>query len=119
MWQRRQRRTSVTKHYLKYKEDARTLITERVLHWNGFYNFEINRITIRNQRTCWGSCSEHKNLNFNYKLLFLPRHLADYIIVHELCHLSELNHSSRFWDLVAQALPSYKEHRRELRKIKS
>lgn len=117
MWRRRRRRTRVTKHYLEHKETARAFVTERVMHWNSFYNFEINRIAIRNQKTCWGSCSEHKNLNFNYKLLFLPEHLADYIVVHELCHLAELNHSPRFWNLVAQTLPDYKVHRKELQKV--
>ena len=121
MWRfrkpRRRRRTSITKHYLEHKETARAFINERVRYWNSFYNFEINRVAIRNQRTCWGSCSEYKNLNFSYKLLFLPPHLADYVVVHELCHLEELNHSPQFWALVEQTLPEYKKHRKELRGI--
>ena len=117
-WYRRRRRqrSSVTKHYIEYKEVARAFIRGRIDHWNAIYKFEINRVAIRNQRTCWGSCSENKNLNFSYKLLFLPRHLADYVVVHELCHLQELNHSPRFWALVGETHPDYKSLRKELGK---
>ena len=114
---RRRRATSVTKHYLEHKEAARGFVHARVATWNEIYGFQFNRIAIRNQRSCWGSCSEHRNLNFNYKLLFLPEHLADYVIVHELCHLQEFNHSPNFWNLMARALPDYKELRKELRRI--
>lgn len=119
MWfrRRRKRRSSVTKHYLEHKELARSYVHERVRYWNSFYNFEIKRISIKNQKTCWGSCSELGNLNFNYKLIFIPEELSDYIIVHELCHLAELNHSPRFWELVAKAQPNYKDARRKLRKV--
>jgi predicted metal-dependent hydrolase len=118
MWyRRRRRRTTVTKHYLAHKETAREYIVEKVRYWNTYYGFPINRIAIRNQKTCWGSCSEHNNLNFNYKLLFLPEHLADYVIVHEICHLGELNHSPAFWELVGRTQPEYKMHRKELRNI--
>ncbi|NBS67881.1 M48 family peptidase [bacterium] len=66
-------------------------------------------------RTRWGSCSKRGNLNFNYRILFLPPHLADYLIVHELCHLKEFNHSPRFWALVAQGCPNYHACKKELR----
>src|SRR5690606_28006625 len=119
LWFRRRRRrqSSVTEHYLTHKEAARAFIHERIAYWNAYYNFRFNRIAIRNQRTCWGSCSEYKNLNFSYKLLFIPEHLADYVIVHELCHLRELNHSKRFWDLVAHTQPEYETLREELKKL--
>lgn len=114
---RRRRRSSVTKHYLAHKEAARELVHARLTHFNQFYNFEYNRVAIRNQRRCWGSCTSLKNLNFSYRLLFLPPELADYIIVHELCHLQELNHSKNFWALVEQTLPEYKSHKKHLRII--
>lgn len=120
MWRRRKRRkraSSVTKHYLEHKEPARELVLARLQHWNQYYNLEWNRVAIRNQKTCWGSCTSLKNLNFSYRLLFLPPHLQDYIIVHELCHLSQLNHSPAFWNLVAETLPEYHTHKRELRVI--
>jgi len=102
--------------YIKHKESARTLIHERVKYFNQFYNFPIKRIAIKNQRSCWGSCSEKGNLNFNYRLIFLPDDLRDYIVVHEICHLGELNHSPRFWRLVEKTVPRYKELRKELKK---
>ncbi len=114
---RRKRASSVTKHYVAHKENARALVHERLLYWNQFYNFEYKRVAIRNQRRCWGSCTSLKNLNFSYKLLFLPPHLLDYIIVHELCHLKELNHGQNFWALVAEQVPDYKAHITELRII--
>jgi predicted metal-dependent hydrolase len=113
----RRRRTTVTKHYLTHKEIARNIITGRLQHWNNHYNFTYNRIGIRNQKTCWGSCTDKGNLNFNYKLIFLPNHLLDYVLVHELCHLQELNHGQSFWQLVEMTLPNYKEHIVELRSI--
>ena len=66
------------------------------------------RITIRNQRTRWGSCSSKGNLNFNCLLLLCPDHVLDYVVVHELCHRKEMNHSPRFWALVASVLPDWK-----------
>lgn len=103
------------KSYPKHKAEAYQFVTKRIEYLNTFYTFKFNCITIRNQKTRWGSCSKQGNLNFNFKIAFLPPQLADYIIVHELCHLKELNHSSRFWALVARAFPNYKQIRKELR----
>jgi predicted metal-dependent hydrolase len=114
---RKKRGTSVTKHYLVHKEPARQMVHARIAYWNQFYGLEFKRVAIRNQRRCWGSCTSLKNLNFSYKLLFLPEHLQDYIVVHELCHLQELNHGENFWALVAQQVPNYKAHIVELRAI--
>lgn len=97
-------------------EQARTFVENRISYFNKFYNFEINRIVIKNQKTRWGSCSSKKNLNFNYKIIYLRPALADYLIVHELCHLGELNHSKRFWALVAKTIPSYIKISKELKK---
>lgn len=102
--------------YLKHKEDARIFVLERLAQWNQIYGFSYGRIAIKYTKHLWGSCSRKGNLNFSYALLFLPRELADYIIVHELCHLREPNHGSRFWALVAQALPDYRVRRAELRR---
>ncbi|MDB5254321.1 MAG: putative metal-dependent hydrolase [Parcubacteria group bacterium] len=100
--------------YLKHKEAARALVIERLEHFNLFYTFQYKRIFIKNHKSRWGSCSKQGNLNFNYRIIFLPPKLADYLIVHELCHLGEFNHSPRFWDLVEQTLPDWKKRRREL-----
>lgn len=102
--------------YLKYKETARALIYERIKYFNAIYQFRFGRVSVKDQKTCWGSCSKKANLNFNYKLVLLPPHLADYVIVHELCHLAKLNHSQEFWDLVARCVPDYTRTRAELRK---
>lgn len=115
---RRARRVSLKgrkKDYQKYKEAARELVKERLAHFNQFYGFKVGRVAIRNQKTRWGSCSKNGNLNFNYKIARLPPKLADYIIVHELCHLGEFNHSKRFWALVAKTVPDDVKIRNELK----
>jgi len=114
---KRRRNSSITVHYTAHKESARKLVHEKLQYWNQFYNFSYKRVSIRNTRTCWGSCTSLKNLNFSYRVLFLPPSLQDYIIVHELCHLEQLNHSQAFWDLVAIQLPEHKALRSELKSI--
>ncbi|MFC1613269.1 M48 family metallopeptidase [Patescibacteria group bacterium] len=96
-----------TKKYLKHKAVALDCIEKKIKHFNKTYNFKFNKIIIKNQKTRWGSCSKKGNLNFNYKILFLPKQISDYIIVHELCHLKEFNHSHKFWNLVAKTVPDY------------
>ncbi len=116
----RRRRTSVASkaQFAQYKAQAETLVRERLEYFNAIYNFKYNKITIRNQRSRWGSCSKKGNINFNYKIALISPELADYIIVHELCHLGEFNHSKKFWDLVAKTIPEYRERRAELKKVK-
>lgn len=101
--------------YAVYKESARVLAERKIAHFNARYGHEYKKIRIKNQKTCWGSCSKKGNLNFNFRILFLPEHVQDYIVVHELCHLKELNHSKRFWGMVAEAVPDYLQIRRELK----
>ncbi len=104
--------------YLKNKEKAREIIISRLKYFTDLYNISHGRVSIRNQRTRWGSCSRLGNLNFNYRLLTLHPKLRDYVIVHEICHLKEFNHGKRFWAEVAKTIPDYKEIRRELKKIR-
>ncbi len=114
---RRRRQTARGTHaYKKHKETARMVITAKIKRYNELFQYRLGRVSIRNQRTRWGSCSKRGNLNFNYKILFLEESFADYIVVHELCHLQELNHSKRFWSLVAQVFPNYRQIRNELRR---
>lgn len=101
--------------FRKNKERARQLVRERLEYFNQFYQLKFNRIFIRNQKSRWGSCSSRKNLSFNYKIVFLPPVLADYLIVHEFCHLVQMNHSLNFWHLVAKQIPNYKKLRKELK----
>ncbi|MCK4609306.1 MAG: M48 family metallopeptidase, partial [Gammaproteobacteria bacterium] len=77
-----------------------------------------NKVAIRGQRTRWGSCSSARNINLNYKLLFLQPELVDYIIIHELCHLTHFNHSADFWQLVAKFQPEHRELRKQLKRYR-
>ncbi len=103
--------------YRMQRQAALEFAAERVQHFNALYGFSYSKITIRNQKTRWGSCSRRGNLSFNYRLLELPPALADYIVVHELCHLKEFNHSKKFWALVALAVPNAVQARRQLRQM--
>jgi len=104
-------------NYKKNKDLAKKIIGERIAFFNQYYNFSFKRISVKNQKTCWGSCSQKRNLNFNYKIINLPERERDYVIVHELCHLKELNHSHNFWQLVSEFFPNYKEIRKSIRKV--
>lgn len=101
--------------YKKYKEEVRAVVIERLEFYNKYYGFKYNRISIRNQKSRWGSCSKRGNLNFNYKLYFMPEAIRDYVIVHELCHLKEFNHSKDFWNLVAETVPNHQEIKKSLK----
>ena len=93
------------KEFLTHKERASAFVMRRLARFNADNAFRVNCVSIKHQRAQWGSCSDKKNLNFNYKILFLPPRLRDYVIVHELCHTRELNHSARFWRLVGEIIP--------------
>ena len=110
---------AVVKHYAEHKEAARALCLTRLEHYNQHYSLTYNRVAIRNTRSRWGSCSSKKNLNFNYRILFLPSELQDYLIVHELCHLQEMNHAAGFWALVAEQVPDYKKRIAQLRALET
>lgn len=101
--------------YLRYKDKALFLVTQKVAEYSSKYGFDFNQIKIKNQKTCWGSCSRKGNLNFNYKIIFLPEKIQDYIVVHELCHLKEFNHSKKYWALVEEIMPDYLDIKRELK----
>ena len=83
--------------------------TERVNHFCKVMDVTVGSITIRNQKTRWGSCSSKGNLNFNCLLMLTPPEVIDYVVVHELCHRKEMNHSGAFWAEVEKVIPSYKE----------
>jgi predicted metal-dependent hydrolase len=105
------------KEYQEHKAKALEIAKDRIAHFNAFYGFPHGKVTIKNHKTMWGSCSRHGNLNFNYKIALIAQRFSDYVIVHELCHLKEFNHSKKFWDLVAQAIPDHKAVRKELQRL--
>ncbi len=98
-----------------YRRQARRVFAERVTYWNAHYGFTYGRIAIRDQKSRWGSCSRQGNLNFNWRLLLAPLAVLDYIVIHELAHLKEGNHSPRFWALVAELCADYRDQRAWLR----
>lgn len=98
-----------------YREEARKILTEKTALWAQRMGVTYGRITIREQTTRWGSCSGKGNLNYNWKLVLLPEELLEYAVVHELAHRKEMNHSERFWNIVEQELPDYRQRRKALR----
>ena len=117
---RKRARTSALRrvHFTTHQETARALVLERLEYFNRQYQFTWNRVAIRDQSSRWGSCSSKGNLNFNYRIVFLPEDMRDYIIVHELCHLSELNHGATFWQLVERAVPDARLMNAKVRKMR-
>lgn len=95
--------------------EARVRIPERVAYFASRMGVTYGMITIREQKTRWGSCSSRGNLNFNWKLVLMPPEILDYVVVHELAHRKEMNHSAAFWAVVEKELPDYKERRKILK----
>lgn len=114
---RRQRPSTATIHYQRHKARARVYLWQLLTPWSARLVLPLRRVAVRNTRRSWGSCSALGNLNFNYKLLFVPPCLAEYVVVHELCHLRELNHAPAFWQLVAAALPDYVTRVQRIRQL--
>lgn len=102
------------KEYLLHKEAARKVVHTKLKAFNAHYKHVYGNVAVRNQKSRWGSCSKAGNLNFNYRIVFLPPHVQDYLVVHELCHLQEFNHSTKFWQLVAETVPNYRSYKKEL-----
>ena len=105
----------------RYRNAAKEYFTKRVEHYIQITGGTYTRITIRDQKTRWGSRSSSGTLSFNYRLMYAPLKVLDYVVVHELCHITHMNHSKEFWNMVASVLPDYKksrswlkEHGREL-----
>lgn len=96
-------------------DQALSYIPKRVEYYAGIIGVTYGRITIRNQKTRWGSCSSKGNLNFNCLLMLMPPEIIDYVVVHELCHRKEMNHSKTFWDEVAKVIPDCKEKEKWLK----
>ena len=116
---RRRRRTPrppLTAHRRKQREIARGILLQRVEQWSMIMGILPKRVAIRDQRTRWGSASTLGNVNFSWRVAAMPDEIQDYIVIHELAHLREMNHSSAFWEIVAAHCPEYRQHRAWLRK---
>ena len=98
-----------------YRMQAAKLLKKRADKLSAQLGLNYNRLIIRGQKTRWGSCSHKGNLSFNWKLIMAPEPVIDYVIIHELTHLKEMNHTKRFWQLVAEHCPQWREHRKWLR----
>lgn len=95
--------------YKQYRDEAVSTLVKRTEEIAQEHGFSYNRVSIKNTKTRWGSCSSQKNINLHYKLIFLDDRLRDYVIIHELCHLREMNHSKYFWKEVENIIPNYRE----------
>lgn len=93
------------------REQTRLLVTQRVAYFAEVLGVTYGRITIRTQHTLWGSCSSKGNLNFNCLLALVPPDVLDYVVVHEVCHRKEFNHSHRFWQELGRVIPDYAQRK--------
>ena len=105
---------AAVREYLIHR--AGDLLQERTKHYGSIIGRSPAHITIREQKTRWGSCSSKGNLNFNWRLIMAPREALDYVVIHELCHLYEMNHSAAFWKRVSELCPDYLKWRDYLKK---
>lgn len=108
-----QKQTEILKK--RFLNAAKTYFPRRCTELQKLTGGVYDKISIRNQKTRWGSCSQTGTLSFNYRLMMAPPQVSDYVIVHELCHLTHMNHSDAFWKKVADVMPDYAVHRRWLR----
>ena len=99
-----------------YRAEATVVIKQSVWRMSRRLGLRFNTIMIRNQKTRWGSCSSRGNLSFNFKLATAPQDVIDYVVLHELIHLREPSHSRRFWRLVEQECPNYREYKEWLKR---
>ncbi|MCI6467556.1 MAG: M48 family metallopeptidase [Faecalicatena sp.] len=99
----------------RYIKIARDIFTQKTAYYAGIMHVTYGRISIREQKTRWGSCSSEGNLNYNWRLIFAPEEVLDYIVVHELAHRREMNHSKAFYAVVESVLPEYKKAQKWLR----
>ncbi|MEK7545461.1 MAG: M48 family metallopeptidase [Patescibacteria group bacterium] len=100
--------------YLRHKEAARRLAYAAIARFAPTYGVAVKAVSIRDQKTRWGSCSRDGRVSFNYRIALLPERMAEYIVVHELCHILAFDHSPRFWALVARTVPEHRMLRKTL-----
>ena len=99
----------------RYRDKARARFESRVAYYHKITGGRYTSVTVRDQKTRWGSCSSRGTLSFNYRLIFAPPEILDYVVVHELCHLTHMNHSKDFWHMVGTVMPDYKIYKNWLK----
>ena len=95
----------------RYRKAAKDCFIKRVAYYHTLTGGNYNTIAVRDQKSRWGSCSSKGTLSFNYRLIFAPPKVLDYVVVHELCHLTHMNHSKDFWNMVERIMPDYRVYR--------
>ncbi len=103
------------KEEARYKKQAKAYLEMKCVHFSRIMGLSPGDVKINSAKTRWGSCNRKGGINFTYRLLFVPEELLDYVVVHEMAHLKEMNHSGRFWSVVEQTMPDYKARRKRLR----
>lgn len=104
-----------SKEETQYKKQAKEYLQQKCQYFCQIMGLKHGEIKINSAKTRWGSCNRKGNINFTYRLLFVPEDVIDYVVVHELAHLKEMNHSAEFWSVVGQTMPDYKARRKKLR----
>ena len=100
------------------RQKAAEVLPQKTKEWAEKIGVEYNRVVLKDQRTLWASCSAQKNINYSYRIIKMPPAVQDYLVIHELCHLLQMNHGPEYWQLVGQFSPDYKLHRRWLNEHK-
>jgi predicted metal-dependent hydrolase len=111
--EKKERFDNLTKKEIKeYKEIAKDVISKKVKYYADLYDFKYGDIKINSAKKRWGSCNVKNTLNFTWRLMFCPDYVVDYVVIHELCHIKEKNHSRSFWNLVEKYYPDFKKAKR-------
>ncbi len=113
-WTRTKPLQGSAEEYKRFKKAALAIVRERIDRYAPIYGVHPIGLSIRNQKSRWGSCSRKGALSFHYRIALVPRPLADYLVVHELCHIRSFDHSPRFWQLVEKTIPDYRRIRKLL-----
>lgn len=100
------------------RTSAEDTLAEKVDMWADKMGVEYNRVSVKDQKTLWGSCSSNKNLNFSWRIIKAPEHIIDYLVIHELSHLVHMNHGPDFWNMVQEFCPDYKVRRQWLKSFR-
>jgi len=105
------------KEAVQFKKKAKEHLREKCAYFSDIMGLRHGEIRINSAKTRWGSCNRKGDINFTYRLLFVPEEVVDYVVVHELAHLKQMNHSAKFWSIVEQTMPDYRERRKRLREF--